>query len=165
MKNKILVLCVLTFASSFAGAAALAAKERISGRKNFSRPLARPAAARAASGRPSPRKGFAAASTTKGTSAFSKTKRLTGAAGDTTAAPAPLTYGESRPPVYSNAEPARTQSVDGGGFVAIDRSRAVDAASSPGVTLGPPDKAQSSGAGGGGGSGGSSNGPAFTPSF
>ena len=172
MKKNILVLSVLVLASSFAGAAALAANDRISGRKTISRPLARPAA-RAANARPSSRKGFAAASPRSGfaavssgkghTAAFAKTKRLT--AGDGTT-PAQFTYGDNRPPVYSNPGNGGTHSVDGGGFVAIDPSRAVDVGRSPGITLGAMDRTTPSASGGAGsGSGGSSNGPAFNPSF
>lgn len=67
---------------------------------------------------------------------------------------------EGQPPVYSDPGNAGTHSVEGGGFVAIDQSRANDVGRAPGIFWAPPDTPPSSGHSGGGGSGASANGPA-----
>ncbi|HXS99513.1 MAG TPA: hypothetical protein VN915_02460 [Elusimicrobiota bacterium] len=72
---------------------------------------------------------------------------------------------EGQPPVYSQASGGGTHSVEGGGFIAMDQSKANDVGRAPGISWAPPDRAMSSGASGGGGTGASSNGPAFDPSF
>ncbi len=53
--------------------------------------------------------------------------------------PGALIRTEGQLPQYSNAAPARQHAVDGGGFVALDQSKAKDAGRSPGVTWGQPD--------------------------
>ncbi len=69
--------------------------------------------------------------------------------------------------MYSTPAGGGAHSVDGGGFIAIDQSRANDVGRGPGVTWGAPDRAPTAGAGGGGGGSGdaSSNGPSFNPAF
>jgi hypothetical protein len=64
-------------------------------------------------------------------------------------------------PVYSTPAGGGTHSVEGGGMIAIDQSRANDVGRAPGITWAPPDTPPSAGAhSGGGGTGASSNGPA-----
>jgi hypothetical protein len=93
-----------------------------------------------------------------------------GGAGGTPAAPAssaPPPYAvpgakiitQGQQPVYSTPSGGGTQSVQGGGFIAIDQSRANDVGRGPGISWGPPDKPPSTGNSGGGGSGATSNGP------
>ncbi len=64
-------------------------------------------------------------------------------------------------PTYSDPGNAGVHSVEGGGFIAIDKSRANDVGRSPASTWAPPDTPPSVNPlmGGKGGSGGSSNGP------
>lgn len=57
-------------------------------------------------------------------------------------------------PVYTAAEPARTLSVEGGGFIALDERRAQNVGAAPGVRWGAPDRTPSGNALGGGGAGG-----------
>jgi hypothetical protein len=168
MKKLILVLSASIFAASFAGARGRGTAGASSGRGGFARPLAHPAFAQATRAGASSRMRFAAASSAKGRSAFTKTSK--DAPGSPPAVPGYATPGAKilslgQAPTYSNPGNGGTQSVDGGGFVAINPNLAVDVGRSPGITLGAPDRTQSSGAGSAGGSGGSSNGPAFNPSF
>jgi hypothetical protein len=70
-------------------------------------------------------------------------------------------------PTYSNAAGGGTASVNGGGFITIDQSKANDVGRGPGVTWGAPDTPPG-GSGGGsiiGGSGAGANGPAPNPAF
>jgi hypothetical protein len=90
-------------------------------------------------------------------------KKLSADAG--TGAPAWATPGAmirsaGQQPVYSDPGNGGVHSVNGGGFIAMDQSRANDVGRSPGITWGAPSRAAA-----GGGSGASSNGPAFDPSF
>ena len=163
MKRNILVLSALLLASSFAVARGRAAAGGTSGRKSFAGPLARGRKAGA-----SPRTRFVAASSAKGRSSFANTRKdgsNAPAAAPAYATPGAKILSEGQQPVYSNPGGGGTQSVNGGGFVAIEPGRANDVGRSPGITFGAPDRAQSSGTGSAGGSGGSSNGPAFDPSF
>lgn len=77
--------------------------------------------------------------------------------------PGALIRTEGQLPVYSDPGNARTHSVDGGGFVAMDASQARSLGGT-GVGFGRPDARPSSG-GGAGGNAVTANGPAFDPSF
>ncbi len=113
------------------------------------------------------RTGFTGAAGARGRSTFAGAKLTgTGTGGTTTSAtPATspssaigakvLTLGEQ--PTYSNAAGGGTASVNGGGFIAIDQSKANDVGRSPGVTWGPADTPPSSGRPSGGGAGASAN--------
>jgi hypothetical protein len=121
-----------------------------------------------ASARPSASRSFGRA--TFHAAASRTGRRLSGSDSSGSSAPAWATIGakivgEGRPPVYSQAAGGGTHSVEGGGFIAMDQSRAQDVGRAPGITWAAPDRAPASSSGGGGGSGGSSNGPAFDPSF
>lgn len=189
MKRSLLAVCVLLLAAplalarggggrGFSGARASSgfhgASRGFSGR--FSRAAFRPAAGRTASfARSSSFRAAArpAASHASGRATFhaaAATRSTRRATSSDSTPPAWATIGakivsEGQPPVYSQAAGGGTHSVEGGGFIAMDPSKAQDVGRSPGVTWGRPDRAPSSAAAGGGGSGGSSNGPAFDPSF
>lgn len=63
-------------------------------------------------------------------------------------------------PVYSEAKGGGTHSVEGGGFIAMDDSKAHDVGRAPGITWAPPDTPPSaSQVNSGGGTGASANGP------
>ncbi|HXS99514.1 MAG TPA: hypothetical protein VN915_02465 [Elusimicrobiota bacterium] len=65
-----------------------------------------------------------------------------------------------QPPVYSEAAGGGTHSVEGGGFIAMDQTKAHDVGRAPGITWAPPDTPPGRNANmGGGGSGASANGP------
>ncbi|HEX4047442.1 MAG TPA: hypothetical protein VH309_06390, partial [Elusimicrobiota bacterium] len=172
---------------SFGHRSGFSGSRGFAGGGNFSRPLSRPtfARSRSTSVGATSHTGFASFSRSTGRSSFAGA-RLTGASGTgtagggaggtggTTSAPsAPPAYATpgakilsaGQQPVYSTPSGGGTQSVDGGGFVAMDQSRAVNVGAAPGITWAPPDRTQSSGSRGGSGSGGSSNGSAFDPSF
>lgn len=94
-------------------------------------------------------------------------RRLSSVDGDGAGAPAWATPGAlirtaGQPPAYSNPGNGGLLSVEGGGFISIDQSRANDVGRSLGLTWGAPQRASTRT---GGGSGASSNGPAFDPSF
>ena len=66
-----------------------------------------------------------------------------------------------RQPLYSDPGNGGTHSVEGGGFIAIDQSRAHDVGRTPGISWGPRDTPPSANShSGAGGTGASSNGPA-----
>ncbi|MFI5362524.1 MAG: hypothetical protein ACHQ49_11185 [Elusimicrobiota bacterium] len=172
MKTTKLLLSMLIFAAPFSAAGGRGGSARASGRRTFShrgglaRPMSRPAPARATVASASSRGGFAAVSSRRRFAAATSGAPTTGSSNAQAASAAVgskiLTAGY--PPTYSAASGGGTLSVNGGGFVTIDQSRALDVGRSPGITWGAPDRAISSGSGAGG-SGGSSNGPAFDPSF
>jgi hypothetical protein len=117
--------------------------------------------------------GFRAARRSSSRRGIAGTPPAGGSGGSGTPAPAPtsapawaapgakiLTAGQQ--PVYSDpTAPAGTHSVEGGGFIAIDQTRAGDVGRGPGITWAPPDLPPSSSQSGtGSGTGASSNGPA-----
>ena len=176
MKNFMLVLCALLFAAPFAGARG--SGRGFSGRSSggrgfsgarasgFSRPLTRPSfgtAARPSASRSVGRATFHAAALSK----TPTTRRISADTGTSTpayAVPGAKIISAGQQPVYSDPGNGGTHSVEGGGFIAIDQSKANDVGRGPGITWARPDSTMSSGSGGGG-SGGSSNGPAFNPAF
>jgi hypothetical protein len=76
--------------------------------------------------------------------------------------PGALIRSEGQLPVYSDPGNARTHSVDGGGFIAQDPSKARDSNRSPGVTWGPADTHGGAPSSGAGGNGVTANGPALS---
>lgn len=158
----------------------------------FSRGVSRPSFARSTASRPSSRSGFFSAAGARSASigfgrpltrpSFARSTPSRVAANGTTrgisradsggssapawATPGALIRSAGQPPVYSDPGNSSTHSVDGGGFIAMDQSRALDVGRSPGITHSAPDRTMSTASsGGGGGSGASSNGPAFNPAF
>jgi len=179
MNRLLLAVCALLLAapSAFArGGGGRASMGFRGGSRGFSRPASRPsfgrstAFAHSSSFRPSARPAaFRAAARTSFRPAAAKNIRRATSSDSTP--PAWTTIGAKivsagQPPVYSQAAGGGTHSVEGGGFVAMDQSKAQDVGRSPGISWGPADTTPSGARGGaGGGSGGSSNGPAFDPSF
>jgi hypothetical protein len=179
MKKITAALSALVFAASFAAArsparARASVHHGISGRSGFSRKNSRSTFARALSPGASSRSGFAGSSLPRGRATFAGASLTGGGTGSPAPAPSNTTPGFATPgakiltlgqaPVYSNAAGGGTASVSGGGFVAIDPTRATDVERGPGITWGTPDQTTAS-SGGGGGSGASSNGPASQPAF
>jgi hypothetical protein len=78
------------------------------------------------------------------------------------AVPGAKIISEGQQPVYSKAAGGGTHSIEGGGFIAMDQSKAHDVGRAPGITWAPPDTPPSANPvnKGGGGSGASANGPA-----
>ena len=171
-----------------------AARGYSGGRGGFSRAASRPTFIRTPSARPASRSGFASSSGSRGGfsrgfggfsralsrptfgraafhAAASKTAARRVAGSDSGGTPAWATPGAKivsagQPPVYSDPGNGGTHSVEGGGFIAMDQSKAADVGRAPGIAWSAPDKTMSAGASGeGGGTGASSNGPAFNPAF
>jgi len=121
----------------------------VGGRSSFGRPAAPAPAPRAFRGVSSRRRGIMAAGATPADSTP-----------PAYAVPGAKIISAGQPPVYSEAAGGGTHSVEGGGFIAIDQSKAHDVGRAPGITWAPPDTPPGRNpASGGGGTGVSANGP------